>query len=377
MTAQATDTPWDNAVPNPLLRQGLFDLGRLVPTVPVNRDDTTPSPFEQAPQPLDAIVFRRAEGTTATLGDWLDGSETNGWLVLHRGRVVTEQYRNGLQPQTRHALLSISKSFIGTLAARLIRQGRLPAAARVADLVPELASGAYRSVMVGQLLDMSSGVAFDAVTADPDSDVNRLGTAAGWRSRTGADAPQSIRAFLGTLTHRAAEPGAVFNYNDADTEVLAWILERVTGIALPELLSREIWSRIGAEQDALIAVDPAGTALASAGLCATLRDLGRFALRYPGSGSPPYEASRACGGPVFDRDAGIDPRPLCGYRNQCWQLEDGIALFGNNGQSVVILPDRQLVCIKLSALPATNALPIFREHTDACRAARAIGATLA
>ena len=67
-----------------------------------------------------------------------------------------------------------------------------------------------------------------------------------------------------------------FEYASAHTDVLAWIVERVTGKRLTQALSDRIWSKLGAEQDAAYTVDGSGTACANGGFCVSLRDFGRF-----------------------------------------------------------------------------------------------------
>ena len=60
--------------------------------------------------------------------------------------------------------------------------------------------------------------------------------------------------------------------------MLGWVLTRVAGAPFPELFSREVWSRIGAEQDAPIMLDASGFPVVEGGICTTLRDLARFGL---------------------------------------------------------------------------------------------------
>ena len=45
---------------------------------------------------------------------------------------------------------------------------------------------------------------------------------------------------------------------------------------MPELMSELLWSRIGAQSDATIGVDTAGTGLFDGGISACLRDMIRF-----------------------------------------------------------------------------------------------------
>jgi CubicO group peptidase (beta-lactamase class C family) len=96
--------------------------------------------------------------------------------------------------------------------------------------------------------------------------------------------PQAVQredtyAYLATLG-RVREPGSRWEYSSVNTAVLGWLLERVTGKTLAEVLSDELWSRMGAEGDALMAVNRNGIAVAHAGMAAMLRDVARFGLLF-------------------------------------------------------------------------------------------------
>lgn len=87
--------------------------------------------------------------------------------------------------------------------------------------------------------------------------------------------PRTMLAFLKGLP-KDGEHGAGFVYKTVDTEILGWILQRVSGKSFAELVSEKIWGPIGAQEDAFVWADSAGAQLTSIGLSATLRDLGRF-----------------------------------------------------------------------------------------------------
>ena len=87
--------------------------------------------------------------------------------------------------------------------------------------------------------------------------------------------PRSYHEFLLTL-RKEGEHGTAFDYKTVNTEVMAWVMQRVGGVPLAELLSQRIWSPMGCEDDGYISVDSTGTAMGGAGLAATLRDLARF-----------------------------------------------------------------------------------------------------
>jgi CubicO group peptidase (beta-lactamase class C family) len=42
---------------------------------------------------------------------------------MHKGRVIYEKYLGALEPQRPHLAMSVTKSFVGTLAALLAHEG--------------------------------------------------------------------------------------------------------------------------------------------------------------------------------------------------------------------------------------------------------------
>lgn len=69
--------------------------------------------------------------------------------------------------------------------------------------------------------------------------------------------------------------GDAFAYKTINTDVLGWVIARVTGQNVAQLLSQRIWSRLGMEQDAYFSVDSIGTPFAGGGFNAGLRDMAR------------------------------------------------------------------------------------------------------
>ena len=69
--------------------------------------------------------------------------------------------------------------------------------------------------------------------------------------------------------------GGPFHYVSPNSDLLGWILERVSGRRLVDLMSELLWAPMGAEFDAYVTVDRLGAPRTAGGLCVTLRDLGR------------------------------------------------------------------------------------------------------
>jgi 6-aminohexanoate-oligomer exohydrolase len=297
---------------------------------------------------------------------------------------VFERYFNGMQPGSRHLLMSVSKSLCGILAGGIVETGAVDLDAAVATYVPELWDSTYGDATISQLLDMTASLEFDEDYANPESEVQAQDRAAGWRPRRIED-PENSYEFLRAL-RPDGQHGRAFQYCSATTDVLAWVLERATGRRYPDLLGDALWSRVGAEHDAFITVDPAGFAFANGGVSVSLRDLARFGLLVLEGGS--IGSHRVCSNDWAARiRAGADARLMAGadfarvypagsYRAQWWNTGgDGTAFFavGIYGQFLWIDPTADVVIVKLSSLP--NALDPGVTH-DHHRAFEAVVAAL-
>ena len=106
----------------------------------------------------------------------------------------------------------------------------------------------------------------------------------GGRATAPLPLPPDALAYYATL-HNDGPHGGPFRYRSILTDVLAWVLERASGARLHELISAELWQADGRRGRRLeITVDGHGNPMADGGICATLRDLGRFGLLYATGG---------------------------------------------------------------------------------------------
>jgi CubicO group peptidase (beta-lactamase class C family) len=259
----------------------------LIPSARIASTTGAVRPLPREERELSRLAFSW-KGRKLNVAEFLDGTWTDGFLVLHGGTVSTEQYFNGMRPETPHLLMSVSKSVTSTVAGILAGRGALDPAAEVTTIVPELAGTSFAGATVQDLLDMRAGTRFNEDYADLDADVRSYERVYLWRppagdQAAGAEAGDAI-AYFGTLQNDGPH-GGPFRYRSILTDVLAWVIERAAGERLHDLISRELWQPMGAEFDAEITVDRLGNPMADGGVSATLRDLARFGLLFLRRGS--------------------------------------------------------------------------------------------
>lgn len=360
----------------PYNRWGFQHLRELVPTARIPRGAGRARRLPRSERDIEGIRFTSG-GRELTIGQLLSDSYTDGFLVLHRGRILAERYARGLAPDTPHLIMSVSKSVVAAVAGVLAGRGTLDVSAPVTAVVPELAGTSFDGATVRHLLDMRAGTRFDESYDNPEADVRTYERVYLWRPDDGRPRPADALAYFTTLRNDGPH-GGPFRYRSILTDVLGWVLERAAGARLHELIAREIWQPMGAEYDAEITVDARGNAMADGGICATLRDLGRFGLLYLRRGvvgrravlPPEWIEDTVRGAPdgpaaftAGDNPAGYPPGAH--YRT-CWWVRDPGAPFyfaaGINGQHVFVHEPAELVVVKLSTWPEASSPPL-RELT--------------
>ena len=351
----------------PQWRWSFSHMRELVPTAAVSRGDGPVAPLPRAERTdLDAIAFTTLDGKAMTWRDSLGANYTDGIVVLHRGRIVYEKYMGALDPQRQHSAMSVTKSFIGTLAAMLAAEGVIDPAAPITRYVPELKSSAYGNATVRQVMDMTIGVKYSETYTDPNAEIWAYSRAGGMLpSGPNYTGPRTFYDFLVTLD-KAGEHGAAFAYKTVNTEVLAWILRRASGNSLAALTSERIWSKLGVERDAYFSVDSIGTESGGGGLATTLRDLARFGemMRLDGY----YNGQQIVPKAVVDdirrgadkahfAKAGYATLPGFSYRNMWWVSHNDHGAFsarGIHGQLVWIDPKAEMVIARYASNPQAS-----------------------
>lgn len=355
---QWTMDNWDNG--GPLMRYVFLNMPEFWTHSVIGRG----GPVRELPVNLRADI---AEFVTTTddekkpLADYVNDSTVNGAIVLHRGQIVFEAYPR-MRPEDKHLYMSVSKGHAATAIAILEDRELIDVNKTVATYLPSLQESGWANVSVQDVLDMASGIGClegeEGAYSNPERCYYQYEASLGWLRATDAtmDSPFEYMATL--ESHRPA--GEAFEYTSPNTFILGWLAESISGRPYADLVSTEIWQKMGAESDGIIVAPRRGVPIASGGISSTLRDMARFGLLFTPSGrkdlqpviSDAYLEKIQNGGrpEIFNVGKDDDDNEVDGemprHNSYQWDfvMSDGDFFKGGfGGQGLYISPSRDLV----------------------------------
>ena len=184
----------------------------------------------RAPDPA-ALDRYLADARAATGLPGMAVAVIRGPDVVHLAGFGTDGRGGPVTPSTPFRIASLSKSFTATAVLQLAEARRVDLDASVQRYLPGFATadpGTSARITVRHLLNQTSGIAdtgFPAITAgEPDLE-RRVA---------------SLRS-----ARPVSEPGTEFHYSDPNYQVLARLIEVVTGVPWAHHLAREVFAPLG------------------------------------------------------------------------------------------------------------------------------------
>jgi CubicO group peptidase (beta-lactamase class C family) len=342
------------------------NIDRLFPTRLVPKGDHVWA-LPSSPSEELADFSYTYQGRTLTVADFVSETNVAGLLVIKDGRIALEHYAHGHTATSKWTSMSVAKSVVSMLFGSALQDGSIKSLDDgVTAYVSALQGSAYEGVTVRQLLQMSSGVAWNEDYADLRSDVAQIA------SLSGVDA---LLDYMKRLP-RKADPGTVFNYSTGETHIAGVVLRSATGRTLSEYLAEKIWQPAGMEADAYWRLlGPSDLEHGGCCLSATLRDYGRIGLLALRAGVVPNGAQ------LFPKSwmtvsttptsavaptGGTSTRPSGRGYGMFWWLDGTGGQFaarGVFGQYVWVDPANELVVVVHSLWPRARDLELAAHRT--------------
>jgi CubicO group peptidase (beta-lactamase class C family) len=319
-----------------------------LPTVPVAAGPKASS-LPVAERDLSGVTYEW-KGRTKTLAEFVTTTETDAVTFVHDGVVVDELYANGWNAETQHQPWSVTKSFVSALVGIAVDERRVRSLQQpIEAYVPDLKGTAWEGTTLQNLLEMESGVHWDEGTPvlAQNTQVQQWVQLA-LDLYTDGQLGQTRNEFLASLP-RVAEQGTEFSYNSGNTQVLAWMLEKVYGKPFATIISEKLWKPAGMAADAKVMTDRVGDAVASQGLYSRIHDLARFGELLRNEGRTP-EDKRIVSKRWVRESTAMNTVSEGRYAYQWWAgaTPQGYEAGGFQGQKITVAPESCVTGVRLA-----------------------------
>ena len=343
-------------------RWSFSHIRQLLPTAPI-APASSPAPMARAIEDLAAVPIMHDGAASFSLDGFLRHSQTDAYLVMHRGKLVYEWYDGFGSADRQHIVFSVSKSITALLAGVLVGQGVLHPDQMVADILPETKGSAYDGATVRNVLDMTVSSGFVEDYLDTTGVFMAYRRASAWNPLEEGTSTDGLRAFLAALPAGDGNHGHQHDYCSPHSDLLGWLLERAAGQSFASLLSTLIAHPTGLAHEAYVTLDSYGAPRVAGGICVTPVDLVRLAemVRCGGAanGRQVVPESWITDFTTYDNDAAWQrqkegPRLFdrgC-YRSKWYRTghaDDEYCAIGIHGQWIWVNPKRDISIVRLAS----------------------------
>ena len=326
-------------------------------------DDFDPVAGAENYQPLPTAAADAFDSNALELArQYAEKHNTTAFMVWHKGRLVDASYFGNTNADSLITSYSLAKPVSVIAVGRAIAEGYIPSLDTLAsDYIIEWKGTDKEDITIAHFLSMSSGLLPQAITPEPQHVLNRAYLH-----------PRHTEVIIHEYP-RVADAGSIYEYSNANGEIIAPIIERATGKRYADWVSEEIIKPLGAAGGKVWVNRPGGTAHSGCCILLPSETFLRLGLLYLNDGiwdgtrllpagfvkriTTPNPLNPQSGMGIY---IGADYLERRGYANPDKipdkykilhtepYLADDLVLFdGNRNQVVYIIPSKDLVILRV------------------------------
>lgn len=275
---------------------------------------------------------------------------TIAFLIIKNDSIWFESYDEGYGPDSQTNSFSMAKSVVAAMLGKAIFDGYIEDLDQpVADFFPQF----DKRLTLRHLVSMSSGLNWDENYYNPFSMTIK------------AYLDENIREMV--LNLKVVEPpGEEFEYLSGNSQLLAMVLEKATGMTVSEYLSQSFWKPLGMENDALWQLDSYESGMEKAFCCiaSNARDFAKLGKLYKDYGR--WNGQQLLDSAYVAESIRPQLKDYPHYGLGIW-LEPNLAsevfyFRGILGQYVIVLPQENVIIVRLGQ--EGGKVPDDEEHPD-------------
>lgn len=263
-----------------------------------------------------------------------DAIELDSLLIVRNGYIVSETYYSSNKANSKHAMYSVTKSFVSTLVGIALDQGLLKGVdQRVVDLLPGATfandDARKQAMTLENLLTMTSGLDWE----EGDPIYRKMYASDDWVQMV-MDIPMKT------------DGGKQFLYCSGCSHVLSAIVEQASGKSTTAFAEENLFKPLGITNQRWEA-DRKGIAIGGWGLNITPRDMAKLGYLFLNNGSWDGKQVVSSGWVSAATRKHIGTGGRLGYGYQWWiyPTHGAYTALGRFGQTIFVAPDLNLVIV--------------------------------
>jgi CubicO group peptidase (beta-lactamase class C family) len=370
----SSDINLDNWKDFPFSAHAFQNVAELIPTASINGSGLSKFP-ENINENLLQSSYQIA-GQALTGIEFLGRSYTDALIVTKRGELVSQYFANGMSLNSSHLTFSVSKSITGIVAGITLKKFKIDPSTKVSEIIQNSGTGAYEDATIRNLLDMNVSLDFDEIYTSKEGTYARYRQAMLWMSRNSDSThlDEDLAKFILSLPKDVHDHGYKFSYKSPNSDLLGLVLQQISGLPLPQLISEELWQPLGCDL-ATITVDINKMARTAGGISCSIKDLALIGELMRCGGihdgksllDPMWVVDTFGHGDkeVWSRGEFFESFPEGSYRNQWYKISDTeLCAIGIHGQWIYINTVKEAVITKFSCQPKADDDELDRQTLD-------------
>jgi len=183
------------------------------------------------------VDSRRIDASDETLDGFLKNYKTLSFLIIRNDTILHQYYDESKKDSSIVTSFSVAKAFVSALIGIAISEGKIESTnTSITKFFPELENQGFEPVTINHLLDHTSGIHYKEIKNHVGGNLEFY-----WGKNLSTDI-FNISPFY--------TPGERFEYSNINTQLLAMILQRATGMNISQYLQEKIWEPLGMEYPA-------------------------------------------------------------------------------------------------------------------------------
>lgn len=312
------------------------------------------------PQPWKIAKEYNKSSLSSRLRRKLEQLQSIAFLVIKNDTILYEEYWNGYDNNQISNSFSMAKTYVGVMTGIALKNGFLNSLDQpVSEFIKDFGKDERKKITIRHLITMSSGLNWKESYINPFSVTTK-----------GYYGDDIIKTCL--RLHCIEEPGQLFEYRSGDTQLLAMVLEKATGMNLSQNVEKYLWQPTGTEFDAFWSLDKAkGTEKAYCCLNSNARDFARLGKLYIQNGvwngqqllDPGFIKDSITAAPLIDKLTG---HKIDFYGYSWWlvpQYKNHRIFYARGilGQYLIVIPEKEMVVVRLGKKRGRKTGPHFEE----------------